>query len=131
MITVIIDGTKNIDNTLRSLESNATADFRVFVEESVRDDINFWEYNKIEIVEPGLLRKYGPRSDIYWLVPSGGLVLTSAWDERLVRAGNGKSGTYCLIPANANRCLATNKQGNVGKWKGEQVIVPILGITEV
>lgn len=131
MITVIIEGTKDLSNTLRSLNSNATGEFRVFIaDETIRDHV-FWKYEKADFVEPGILRKYGKRSDLYWVIPSGCLVLCSAWDERLNRCIQDTDSTYCLIPANANRYPVTNKQRNVGKWNGEQVIVPILGITEV
>lgn len=128
MITVIIEGTKNIDNTLKSLEANAKGGFRVYVEDQVRDELS--KVYDIEFVKPGRILKYGPKSDLYWQIPSGCLILVASWDYRLTLAMRETRKAYCLIPGRQDRFPATNLQRNVGKWKGEKYIVPILSVTE-
>lgn len=128
MITVIVQGTKNLDNTLKSLNSNAVGKFRVMVDEGVA--AGFAAYPKIEPVRPRLLRKYGKLSDVYWRLPSGCLVLTAAWDLRIERCIRQNAGIYCLMPSGSDRHMITNSQYNVGKWKGTRFIVPILTVLE-
>lgn len=128
MITVIIQGTKDIQNTLTSLKSNSAGSFRVFVEDSVRADMS--KLYDMEFVTSGRILKYGPKSDLYWTLPSGTLVLSAAWDKRLELAVRGDR-AYCLHPSGCRRHFATNLQRNVGKWKGPHYPVPILSVTEV
>jgi hypothetical protein len=127
MITVIIKGTKNIDNTLRSLLANAEGRFRVYTEDSVRARLSK-EYN-IEFVKPGIFRKYGKKSDLYWFIKSGSLILTTAWDKRFDLCKKKTLKPYCLGPG-GQKYLATNYQLNVGRWLGSNQIVPILRVTE-
>lgn len=128
MITVIIEGTRNIHNTLTSLRANARDDFRVFVEDSVREEMS--RAHDLDFVKPGRLNRYGPKSDLYWVLPSGCLVLTASWDVRMSLCVKDDK-KYCLHPAGIMKHFATNLQRNVGKWKGTQYGVPILRVTEV
>lgn len=130
MITVIVQGTKNLDNTLKSLNSNAVGKFRVMVDEGVTMETGFAAYPKIEPVRPKLLRKYGKMSDVYWRLPSGCLVLTASWDLRIERCVRQNAGIYCLIPSGSHKHMITNSQYNVGKWKGARYFVPILTVLE-
>lgn len=129
MITVIIQGTKNIDNTLKSLKANAKDPFRVFVEDSVREELS--KTYDIEFVKPGLVNKYGKKSDLYWLLPSGCLVLTAFWDARLSLCIKKTKVTYCLQPSGHQKYFVTNFQSNIDKWKGRLYSVPILQVIEV
>lgn len=132
MITVIIQGTKNLENTIRSLNSNAMGKFRVLLDAEAAG-IKYCEncdYPNIEFVRSKLLRKYGKVSDVYWLLPSGCLVLTASWDLRIERCIKPNAGIYCLMPSGSTKHMITNSQYNVGKWKGAKYIVPILKVLE-
>lgn len=129
MITVIIKGTKNIHQTLRSLEANARDKFRVLVDETIREGLA--EIYKIEFVKPRLFNKYGKKSHLYWELPSGCLILCSSWDVRLQRGIRNRMGRYCLLPGSQEKFPATNSPANIGKWEGPKYIVPILRVTEV
>lgn len=128
MITVIIEGTKNIRNTLTSLQANSEGKFRVYVENSVRSQLS--KTYDIEFVKPGLLRRYGKKSDFYWVLPSGCLILCSAWDKRIKLCKRPTWRSYCLYPGMQDRHYITNRQSNVKKWKGVRYRVPILSVTE-
>ena len=84
---------------------------------------------KVEFVEATLLRKYGKRSKLYWAITSGSLVLVSEWDTRLLMCVRSDR-LHCLSPSGGSRNLATNRQFNVGRWRGECHIVPRLTVTE-
>lgn len=127
MITVIIQGTKDIEKTLTSLSNNSKDGFRVLVDKSVRSSLS-GIYTKIEFVKPSLISKYGKKSDYYWSIASGCVVLASSWDYRIELAGKDKSGTFCLCTPGRPDSLITNKRGNVGKWKGGVYPVPCLSI---
>lgn len=129
MITVVISGVRNIRDTLRSLESNARNDFRVHVEPALREMLAS-QFPNIKFVKSGLFKKYGEKSDLYWQLSSGNLVLCSAWDERLRLRAKHVSGKFCLYPQGQLKYMATNNPWNVGKWKGKRYIVPILNVTE-
>jgi hypothetical protein len=128
MITVIIEGTKNIERTLTSLVANSDGNFRVFVHEAIRDKLSK-QFN-IEFVKPSLLRKYGKKSDLYWKLPSGCLILTAAWDTRMKLCMKKDVGKYCLHPSFRQEHFATNVPRNIDKWKGNKYPVPLLSVTE-
>ncbi len=130
MITVIIQGIKNLDNTLKSLSSNAVGRFRVMLDAQALVAGGFESYPNIEFVRPKFLRKYGKLSDVYWLLPSGCLVLAASWDLRIERCIRQNSGVYCLLPSGYSKYMITNTQHNVGKWQGAKHIVPILTVVE-
>ncbi len=136
MITVIIKGTKNIDTTVQSLSSNSNEKFRVFVDAGYneKDKLKYLptQYPHIEFEKSRLFRKYGKISDLYWSIPSGCLILTASWNLRIDMARNSTSAkVFCLLPAGKEYYFITNRQDNVGRWKGPIHIIPILQVTEV
>lgn len=130
MITVIIEGTLNIENTVRSLVANAKEGFRIFSPEALRLCLqDLYKDSNVAFVKPGKSLKYGPKSDLYWQIPSGCLILVASWDLRLSLCIKDTNKMYCLHPSGQKRHFATNFQRNVGKWKGEWHVVPILSVT--
>ena len=128
MITAIIQGTKDIRNTLTSLQANAHGKFRVLVEDSLREELS--KVYTMEFVQSSLLRKYGKKSDLYWILPSGCLILSASWDVRINLCKKSER-VYCLHPAGQARYFITNVPRNIGKWRGRRYGVPILQVTEV
>lgn len=122
MITVIIQGTKDIQSTLKSLKANAVGEFRVLVDPSVVSDIDV-SFITSEELESG-------ESDLYWQIPSGVLILSASWDKRFEFCFKTDE-IYCLYPAYGQKYPATNLKHNINKWEGEKYLVPILGVTEV
>lgn len=130
MITVIIEGTSGIENTVKSLVGNAKEGFRLFVDESWRQGLaELYKEANVEFVRPGKINRYGKSSDLYWQIPSGCLILVASWDLRLGKCIKETKKMYCVSPS-GQRYYATNFQRNVGKWKGDKYIVPILRVTE-
>lgn len=115
MITVIIEGTKDIENTLRSLSANSSGEFQVVAKEEFPfENVSF----------------FSAEADLYWKIPSGSLVLSASWDKRFELCLKDDD-VYCLVPSAGSKYPATNKLENLGVWSGEHYIVPILGVTEV
>jgi hypothetical protein len=123
-ITVIIEGIKNIRDTVQSLRSHADSSVRIFVDRSVRGELAR-EFTDIEFINK-------LKGDLFWVLPSGCLILTGAWDLRISKVAETTKGfIYCLYPNQRNPYFITNKKWNIGRWFGKKYIVPILGVTEV